>query len=54
MTYRTIDSKDWSARQPETVQAAGEARGQALIREVTLRQVREAVRRTQVEVRRCS
>jgi hypothetical protein len=50
MTYRTIDAKDWIERQPEAVQEAGEARGEELIREVTLREVREAVRRTQVEV----
>ena len=50
MTYRTIDAKDWIERQPRTVQDAGEARGEQLIREVTLREVREAVKRTQVEV----
>jgi len=50
MTYRTIDANDWIARQPKTVQEAGEARGEDLIREVTLREVREAVKRTQVEV----
>ena len=50
MTYRTIDAHDWIARQPKTVREAGEARGKELIREVTLREVREAVKRTQVEV----
>ena len=50
MTYRSIDANDWIARQPEAVQTAGEARAGALIREVTLREVREAVKRTQVEV----
>ena len=50
MTYRTVDAGDWIARQPKTVQEAGEARAQELIREVTLREVREAVKRTQVEV----
>ena len=28
MTDRTIDAKDWNARQPKTVQEAGEARGE--------------------------
>ena len=50
MTDHTIDADDWIARQPKAVRDAGEARGQALIREVTLREVREAVKRTQVEV----
>lgn len=50
MTYRPIAADDWIARQPKTVQETGEARGEALIREVTLREVREAVKRTQVEV----
>ena len=50
MTDRTIDAKDWIARQPKTVQEAGEARGEELVREVTLREVRQAVERTQVEV----
>jgi flagellar motor switch protein FliM len=50
MTYRTIDANDWIARQSKSVQEAGEARGEELIREVTLREVREAVKRTQVEV----
>jgi hypothetical protein len=27
MTYCTIDANDWIARQPTTVQEAGEARG---------------------------
>ena len=50
MTYRTVDARDWIAQQPRAVQEAGEALGQELIREVTLREVREAVKRTQVEV----
>ena len=50
MTYRTIDASDWIANQPKAVQAAGETRAQDLIGEVTLREVREAVKRTQVEV----
>jgi HAMP domain-containing protein len=50
MTYRTVDAGDWIARQPKAVQEAGEARARELIREVTLREVREAVKRTQVEV----
>jgi len=48
--FRADDASDWIARQPKTVQDAGEARGAELIREVSLREVREAVRRTQVEV----
>ena len=50
MTYRPVDANDWIARQPEAVQAAGKTRADALIREVTLREVREAVKRTQVQV----
>ena len=50
MTYRTTDANDWIARQPEGVREAGEARAKDLIRKATLREVREAVRRTQVEV----
>src|SRR5258708_29625584 len=50
MTYRTIDANDWIARQAKTIQEAGEARGEELIREVTLREVRDAVKRTHVEV----
>ena len=50
MTYRTVEAGDWIARQPKTIQEAGEARGADLIREVTLREVREAVKPTQVEV----
>ena len=50
MTYRTVDASDWIARQPKSVQEAGEVRAQDLIRDVTLREVREAVKRTQVEV----
>ncbi len=50
MTYRTVDGNDWIARQPDAVREAGEARGEELIAEYTLRQVREAVKRTQVEV----
>ena len=38
MTYRTIDANDWIARQPKTVQEAGEARGEELIGEVRQRQ----------------
>ena len=50
MTDHTIDANDWIARQPKEVQEAGDTLGEALIREVTLREVREAVKRTQVEV----
>ena len=50
MTYRPIDAGDWIARQPKAVQDVGEARAQTLIREVTLRDIRAAVKRTQVEV----
>lgn len=50
MTNRPIDAADWIARQPKAVQDAGNARGDALVYEVTLREVREAVKRTQVEV----
>lgn len=50
MNYRTVGAEDWIARQPEAVRDAGESRGEALIREITLREVREAVKRTQVEV----
>jgi hypothetical protein len=50
MTCRTVDANDGIARQPKSVQEAGEARGAEIIREVTLRDVREAVRRSQVEV----
>ena len=50
MTYRTISAEDWIARQPASVRDAGEARARELIAEVTLREVREAVKRTQVEV----
>ncbi|MFN9927454.1 MAG: helix-turn-helix domain-containing protein [Phenylobacterium sp.] len=50
MTYRAIDAAEWIARQPKSVQDAGEARGEERIRDHTLREVREAVRRTQVEV----
>lgn len=50
MTYRTIDAGDWIARQPKAVRAAGETRAEELIRGVTLREVRAAVKRTQVEV----
>jgi transcriptional regulator with XRE-family HTH domain len=50
MTYRPVDAKDWIARQPEALQAAGEARAEDIIRKVTLRAVRAAVGRTQVEV----
>lgn len=50
MSYRTTEANDWIARQPKTVREAGEARAEELIAEVTLRDVREAVKRTQVEV----
>ncbi len=50
MTYRTVDASDWISAQSKTVQDAGEVKGQELIRELTLKEVREAVRRTQVEV----
>jgi hypothetical protein len=50
MTYRPIDAAEWIVRQPKSVQDAGEARGEELIRDYTLREVRAAVRRTQVEV----
>jgi len=38
MTHRTIDAANWIFRQPKTVQEAGEASGEALIREVTLQE----------------
>lgn len=50
MTYRTVDADDWIARQPKHIQDAVETRAKELIAEHTLRQVREAVSRTQVEV----
>jgi DNA-binding transcriptional regulator YiaG len=50
MTYRTINAADWIARLPISVQEAGAARAEELIREATLREVRQAVKRTQVEV----
>ncbi len=50
MTYGAIDAGDWIAVQPRSVQEAGEARGADLIREATLREVRQAVKGTQVEV----
>jgi DNA-binding XRE family transcriptional regulator len=50
MTYRSFDAAEWIARQPKSVRDAGETRGDELIRDYTLREVREAVRRTQVEV----
>ena len=50
MTYRSVDASDWIAAQPKSVQEAGESKGQELIRDLTLKEVREAVRRTQVEV----
>lgn len=37
MAYRTVGANDRIARRPKTVQEAGEARGEELIREVTLR-----------------
>ena len=37
MAYRTVGGNDRIARGPKTVQEAGEARGEELIREVTLR-----------------
>ena len=39
MTHRTIDAANWIFRQPKTVQEVGEARGEALIRQVVLRNV---------------
>jgi hypothetical protein len=45
-----VETGDWIARQSQSVQEAGEVRGRELIGEVTLREVREAVKRTQVEV----
>lgn len=50
MTYQPVSADDWIAAQPKHVQDAGEARAKQLIAEHTLRQVREAVSRTQVEV----
>jgi hypothetical protein len=41
MTYRTIDAGDWSARQPKTVQEAGEARGADLIRKKETRMAKK-------------
>jgi len=39
MIDRAVDVADWIARQPKSVQDAGEARGAELLREVTLREV---------------
>lgn len=50
MTHQPVSADDWIAAQPKHVRDAGEARGRQLIAEYTLRQVREAVSRTQVEV----
>ena len=50
MTATPIDAADWIARQPPSVQDAGETRARALIAEVTLKDIRAAVKRTQVEV----
>ena len=50
MTHETVRTSDWIANQPDVVREAGEARARELIAEVTLREVREAVARTQVEV----
>lgn len=50
MTYRTVSLDEMLAREPKPVRDAAEARAKQLIAEHTLRQVREAVSRTQVEV----
>ncbi len=50
MTYRTVKAEDWIAGQPKDVRDAGETRGEILVREVTLKELRAAVKRTQVEV----
>jgi transcriptional regulator with XRE-family HTH domain len=50
MTYRTVKAEDWIAGQPKDVRDDGETRGEILIREVTLKELRAAVKRTQVEV----
>jgi DNA-binding transcriptional regulator YiaG len=50
MTYRTVRAEDWIAGQPKDVRDAGETRGEILVREVTLKELRAAVKRTQVEV----
>jgi DNA-binding XRE family transcriptional regulator len=50
MTYKALDANDWIALQPERVREAGETLAEARIRDVTLRQLREALRRTQAEV----
>lgn len=47
---RPIDAEDWIAGQPNAARAVGEARAEELIREVTLREVRAAVKQAQVEV----
>ncbi len=50
MTYKAVDAQVWISAQPDDVQVAGEAKAREHIRELTLKEVREAVQRTQVEV----
>lgn len=50
MTYRTVSLDEMLARESQEFRDAAEARAKELIAEHTLRQVREAVSRTQVEV----
>jgi hypothetical protein len=50
MTDKPIDAADWIARQPRDDQAAGEARGAALIEATMLRDIRVVVKRTPVEL----
>ena len=50
MTYHAVKAEDWIAAQAREVRDAGGARGAALIREVTLKELRAAVKRTRVEV----
>ena len=50
MTYRTVPASKWIEDQSLAVRRAGEARAEELMASVTLKDVREAVRRTQAEV----
>lgn len=52
MTYRPVDADNWIADQPKAVREAAEARAKVLIEEYSLRQVRDAVKRTQTDVAR--
>ena len=52
MTYRPVNADDWIADQPLAVREAAEARARILIEDYSLRQVRDAVKRTQNDVAR--